>query len=80
MLDILKRCGYQKPAWFTPTEFAASLPSTGIGRTVSEFTSIYNQWRFGGRTDVAPQLSLLLDRLETSGKSPSRVWAADERR
>lgn len=64
MLDILKRRGYQKPAWFTPAEFAASLPSTGIGRTVSEFTATYNQWRFGGRTDVAPRLSQLLDQLE----------------
>jgi hypothetical protein len=64
MLDILKRRGYQKPAWFTPAEFAASLPSTGIGLTVSEFTATYNQWRFGGRADVAPRLSQLLDRLE----------------
>jgi Domain of unknown function (DUF4129) len=64
MLDILKRRGYQKPAWFTPAEFAASLPSTGIGLTVTEFTATYNLWRFGGRTDVAPRLSQLLDRLE----------------
>jgi protein-glutamine gamma-glutamyltransferase len=64
MLDILKRRGYQKPAWFTPAEFAASLPSNGIGQTVTEFTSTYNQWRFGGRTEVAPRLSQLLDRLE----------------
>ena len=64
MLDVLKRRGYQKPAWFTPAEFAASLPSSGIGLTVTEFTLIYNQWRFGGRTEVAPRLSELLDRLE----------------
>jgi len=64
MLDILKRRGYQKPVWFTPAEFAASLPKTGIGVTVTEFTATYNQWRFGGRTEVAAQLSQLLDRLE----------------
>ena len=70
MLEILRRRGYQKPAWFTPAEFAASLPSTGIGSTVSEFTATYNQWRFGGRTDVAPRLSQLLDRLEQSVSEP----------
>src|SRR4029077_6159753 len=31
MLHILKRRGYQKPAWFTPVEFAASLPRTELG-------------------------------------------------
>ena len=32
MLHILKRRGYQKPPWFTPAEFAASLPRTHTGR------------------------------------------------
>jgi protein-glutamine gamma-glutamyltransferase len=64
MLEILRRRGYQKPAWFTPAEFAASLPGHGVGPTVREFTATYNQWRFGGRTDVARRLSLLLDQLE----------------
>jgi hypothetical protein len=31
---------------------------------VAEFTTIYNEWRFGGRTDGAPRLSRLLDELE----------------
>jgi transglutaminase-like putative cysteine protease len=64
MLHILKRRGYQKPAWFTPAEFAASLPHTQLGTAVTEFTASYNALRFGGRTEVAPRLSLLLDRLE----------------
>ena len=64
MLQVLKRRGYQKPPWFTPAEFAASLPRPGLGATVEEFTTTYNAWRFGGRTEVAPQLSRLLDRLE----------------
>jgi hypothetical protein len=64
MLHVLKRRGYQKPPWFTPAEFAASLPPSAWGLTVAEFTATYNAWRFGGRTDVAPQLSSLLDRLE----------------
>ena len=64
MLHVLKRRGYQKPPWFTPAEFAASLPPSAWSLTVAEFTATYNAWRFGGRTDVAPNLSSLLDRLE----------------
>lgn len=63
MLHLLQRRGYQKPPWFTPAEFAASLP-TGLGPAVAEFTATYNAWRFGGRTDLAPRLSGLLDELE----------------
>jgi hypothetical protein len=64
MLDLLKRRGYQKPAWFTPTEFAESLPPSQLGTTVTEFTVQYNALRFGRRTGVAPRLSTLLDELE----------------
>jgi transglutaminase-like putative cysteine protease len=64
MLHILKRRGYQKPAWFTPAEFAASLPRTPLGTTVAEFTTTYNALRFGGHTEVAPRLSVLLDELD----------------
>lgn len=64
MLAILKRRGYQKPAWFTPAEFAASLAGSPLAGAVGEFTVAYNALRFGGRTDVAPRLSVLLDELE----------------
>ena len=64
MLELLKRRGYQKPAWFTPHEFAASLPRTELGMLVDQFTEAYNALRFGGRVSAAPQLSLLLERLE----------------
>jgi transglutaminase-like putative cysteine protease len=64
MLGILKHRGFQKPAWFTPAEFASSLPPGPIGAVVGEFTTAYNAMRFGGRTEVAPRLSLLLDGLE----------------
>jgi transglutaminase-like putative cysteine protease len=64
MLAIVKRRGYQKPAWFTPVEFAASLPNGAFGRAVGEFTTVYNSVRFGGQTEAAQRLSLLLDRLE----------------
>jgi transglutaminase-like putative cysteine protease len=63
MLRSLRRRGYQKPAWFTPSEFAASLPANQLGAAVTEFTMVYNALRFGGRTDVAPRLSALLDEL-----------------
>jgi protein-glutamine gamma-glutamyltransferase len=63
MLRILKRHGYHKPAWFTPSEFAASLPAP-LGPPVAEFTANYNALRFGGRAEAAPRLSTLLDELE----------------
>jgi transglutaminase-like putative cysteine protease len=64
MLHILKRRGYQKPAWFTPAEFAASLPRTPLGDSVGEFTGTYNALRFGGHAEAASQLSILLERME----------------
>ncbi len=64
MLHILKRRGYQKPPWFTPAEFAASLPRTQLGDSVGEFTATYNALRFGGHAEAAPRLSILLDRME----------------
>ncbi|MGD0500015.1 MAG: DUF3488 and transglutaminase-like domain-containing protein [Bryobacteraceae bacterium] len=64
MLRSLKRQGYQKPVWFTPAEFAKSLPPGPLYAAVSEFTAAYNALRFGGRADVAPRLSILLEELE----------------
>jgi hypothetical protein len=64
MLQILKRHGYQKPTWFTPVEFAASLPREGVGMLVGEFTQAYNALRFGGEAGAARRLSSLLDELE----------------
>jgi transglutaminase-like putative cysteine protease len=64
MLHILKRRGYQKPLWFTPAEFAASLPRTPLGQSVGEFTATYNALRFGGHAEAASTLSILLDRME----------------
>ena len=68
MLHILKRQGYQKPTWFTPMEFADSLPEGRLGYTVAEFTSAYNALRFGGRADAARRLSTLLDDLERTAR------------
>jgi hypothetical protein len=70
MLQVLRRQGYQKPVWFTPLEFAQSLPATPTGRAVEEFTAAYNAVRYGGRRDAAPRLSALLDELERPRKKP----------
>jgi len=64
MLEVLRSRGFQKPAWFTPREFAASLPAE-TGMLVDQFTAAYNDLRFGGRLDAAPRLTLLLEELET---------------
>jgi len=64
MLEILGKRGYEKPPWFTPAEFAASLPRTGLGTAGVEFTASYNALRFGGHIDAAPRLSMLLDRMD----------------
>jgi protein-glutamine gamma-glutamyltransferase len=72
MLAMVKRRGYQKPPWFTPAEFAASLPDGAFGRAVGEFTTVYNAVRFGGRTQAAQRLSTLLDRLEEALTVPRK--------
>jgi hypothetical protein len=70
MLQVVRRQGYQKPVWFTPMEFARSLPATPMGRTVEEFTTAYNAVRFGDRREAAPRLSALLDELDRPLKKP----------
>lgn len=67
MLQVLKRRGFSKPAWFTPVEFANSLPRGEMAGVVAEFTSAYNALRFGGRTGGASRLSDLLGELERNG-------------
>jgi hypothetical protein len=64
MLQLLKRRGYQKPPWFTPAEFARSLPATALGVAVAEFTARYNALRFGAHAESASRLSELIEQLE----------------
>ncbi len=64
MLGLLERRGIQKPPWLTPTEFARVLPSSEVAILVDDLTGAYNEFRFGGRSDVAPRIVRLLDRLE----------------
>lgn len=63
MLRLARRRGYQKPPWFTPAEFARSLPADHFGGVVGEFTSAYNALRFGNSSQ-GPQLAALLDEME----------------
>jgi hypothetical protein len=64
MLETLARRGFQKPAWFTPAEFARTLPA-GERERVGEFTATYNEVRFGGDSAAGAQrLAQMLDSLE----------------
>jgi hypothetical protein len=62
MLRCLKRHGYQKPPWFTPAEFAATLPESELGWVVAEFTRGYQALRFGNGTGLG--LEELVERIE----------------
>jgi hypothetical protein len=64
MLGILKRRGFQKPAWFTPAEFATTLPDSELGHCVAEFTEGYQALRFGKREEAGARLVVLLERIE----------------
>jgi hypothetical protein len=60
----MARRGFQKPAWFTPTEFARNLPEAERER-VGTFTVAYNEVRFGGdRHAGAARLTQMLKSLE----------------
>ena len=52
MLRIMKKRGYQKPAWFTPREFAATVRKDAV----DEFTECYNSLRFGGDPAAAERM------------------------
>jgi transglutaminase-like putative cysteine protease len=63
MLATLERRGYRKPPWFTPDEFAASLPPGALRAAAGEFTAAYNALRFGRRVPDRPRLASLLGEL-----------------
>ena len=64
MLEILARKGIRKPAWFTPVEFARTLPAEER-RKFGEFTDLYNAVRFGGNLAATSELAALLRKLES---------------
>jgi protein-glutamine gamma-glutamyltransferase len=63
MLRSLKKRGFQKPPWFTPGEFAMTLPDTELGQCVTEFTQGYQALRFGDG-ETGRDLRVLLERIE----------------
>jgi len=59
LLKIMKKRGYEKPAWFTPREFAATVRL----RAVDEFTEGYNALRYGGDAAAAERMKKILQDL-----------------
>jgi protein-glutamine gamma-glutamyltransferase len=66
MLKALHRRGIEKPAWLTPCEFARVLQEPELSLLVEDFTSAYNELRFGGNSEAAGRIFVLLERLETA--------------
>jgi len=62
MLVLMKRRGFQKPAWFTPQEFANSVPPAA-GADLTGFTDAYYAVRFGGDREAARKMLEELDKL-----------------
>lgn len=65
MLAVLERRGWRKQAWQTPAEFAQAIPYSELSLLVEDLTAAYNEFRFGGRPNVAPRMVRLLGRLES---------------
>ena len=68
MLELLARRGFQKPAWFTPQEFATHLPYDERTR-IQPFTDLYQAVRFGGEADGPVKLAQMLEEM----RRPARV-------
>lgn len=66
MLKALRRRGIEKPAWLTPCEFARVLQEPELALLVEDFTGAYNELRFGGNSEAAGRIFILLQRLETA--------------
>jgi transglutaminase-like putative cysteine protease len=64
MLRLLKRRGFEKPAWITPAEFASMLPSSPASALVASFTTAYNGLRFGSDPGAAGRMMSLLEQIE----------------
>ena len=64
MLAVLRRQGFEKPAWITPSEFARLLPASETARQVESFTAAYNSLRFGGDRGAAFRMMQALEALQ----------------
>jgi protein-glutamine gamma-glutamyltransferase len=63
MLDLLAKRGVQKPAWYTPVEFARVVKTPQMAPLVEEATAAYNELRFGGDRDAAPRMLRVLEQI-----------------
>ena len=63
MLELLAKRGVQKPAWYTPVEFAKVVKTPRMAPLVDEATAAYNELRFGGRADAAPRMLRVLEQI-----------------
>ncbi len=66
MLKALRRRGIEKPVWLTPCEFARVLQEPELALLVEDFTGAYNELRFGGNSEAAGRIVVLLDQLEAA--------------
>jgi hypothetical protein len=73
MLAVLARSGFRRPASLTPAEFARAIPLSEMSVLVEDLTAAYNEFRFGGRREVAPRMVRLLDRLESLPRARGRA-------
>jgi transglutaminase-like putative cysteine protease len=60
MLRIMKKRGYEKPAWFTPREFASTVGQAAV----NDFTDSYNSLRYGGDPSAAERMKQILQELD----------------
>ena len=68
MLAILRKRGFEKPSWLTPTEFARVIPESRTASLVQEFTGLYQQLRYGGTSTPGERMLVLLDELNDGRK------------
>lgn len=66
MLQLLRKAGYEKPAWLTPAEFATLLPASDLSRLVQQFTAAYQDLRYSGDGNAGVKMLALLHELELS--------------
>jgi transglutaminase-like putative cysteine protease len=64
MLELLRRRGFEKPAWITPGEFVLQLPPELPSPLVADLTRAYQDVRFGGHQEQATRMVSLMEELE----------------
>src|SRR5262249_16952560 len=66
-LHLRSARGYSRPPWSTPTELARSVRPPELAAIAARFVAAYQELRFGGQSDAAPRLLILLEELERQG-------------